>query len=147
MKNITTSYKSLFSAAMLLCFCLAAQGQSFPASGTCALLYNEPVPYGHTPVPVQKSHTVMAEIDFSAMTGKFHIVDINYTTSSNHAVPPSGTITESFSFVPGPFSPSPGFRQIQFTPSGKKMNLYSKSNQKVLLVQGVNIKGSGVCLF
>jgi hypothetical protein len=139
--------KSIFLLGGLAFCAMSAQAQSFPTTGTCALLYNEPVPYGHSPLPVQKSHTAMAEFDFTAMTAKIFVVDVNFDVSSNHAVPATAAVTDAFTFVTGPFSPSPGFRQIQLTTSGKKFNLYAKSSQKVLLVQGVNIKGSGVCLF
>jgi hypothetical protein len=148
MTTLTIKQLKSFSILAGLAFCaISSQAQSFPTTGTCALLYNEPVPYGHSTLPVQKSHTAMAEFDFTAMTAKIFVVDVNFDTASNHAVPPPGAVTDAFTFVPGPFSPSPGFRQIQLTTSGKKFNLYAKSSQKVLLVQGVNIKGSGVCLF
>jgi hypothetical protein len=135
------------AAAALLAH--GAPALAFPASGTCAMLVTQPVPYGAT-VPHSSGYNILATFTFTGTGGG----TINYAfvraTYAATGATPAGTTSNwdiPFALTDGPI---PGSKTFSFVGGGVGTvhgNMYAVNGDRTILVQGANHLFSGVCQF
>lgn len=124
---------------------------AFPATGTCAMLVTQPVPYGATD-PHSKGYNILATLTFtSAMGGTVSYVSARATyatTGVTAGTPETGSFP--FTIATGPAA-LVGSKTFSFTDtvygSTVTANMYAVNGDKTILVQGANDLFSGVCQF
>lgn len=119
---------------------------AFALTGTCAMLVTMPVPYGASPLPVNRTYNILASINFTAGIISFTEVSATYDTggaSFNTANTQSGV---AFTTVAGPIA---GSQAITFNPGGGVItaNIFPVNGNNTVLVQGATDLFSGVCQF
>jgi hypothetical protein len=140
-------------AALALLVAGAASAAVFPPAGTCAMLYNAPVPLGKT-IPATSPSTILAELTLtttsptsSSVAANIVNVKVVYDVATTTAVaqPPASQVGSIvWSTAGSPFTAA-SLKAGVLTLGVNTFNVYSINNNNTLLVQGVSIPGSGVC--
>jgi hypothetical protein len=141
------------SAISAIGFAISVHALAAPFSGTCAMLYVEPVPLNE-PAGAISGGTILAELSLtnagangSTVSANIANVKVKYDATSTTTLPPvvnSGTGAVSWNAAGAPFSTATSQAGVM-TIGALTFNVYSVNNNKTLLVQGVTKPGSGLC--
>jgi hypothetical protein len=127
---------------------------AFPASGSCAMLMTQPVPYGQTIPVTNKGFNILAIFNFTSATGgtlSYYGTRVSYT-AAGIVMNTAGTGTGvAFTVASSPELSAAGVKTMTFSPpsggGAVTVNAIAVNGGNTLLIQGNSEPFSGICQF
>ena len=138
--------KLLSAAAIVGCMGAYMPAASAALSGKCGILVNQTHEFSNPPVGQVLTMDVLAVVDFTAGTISGQVTNLTINTSGN-TISQSAVSATSITVGAGP-STLPGSSTLSFTTGSGNMvsfNLLPVNSGNTILVQGANVKFTGVC--